>query len=240
MLSVEDLKLGTTSKGATQPLHFKIAEHQVWAVIGPNGSGKSALLELIANGPADPEGKIVIHHFNAHHEPDKAKALVGYLPNPVRFEPYLTGYEFLELVSSFYHLSPEVRSQRILSLAERLGCRDYLFTNLERLGAALHQKIGLIASLIHQPKVLLWDEPLQHLDHHSQSAALELLQETAAAGAACLVATNDLELAQIIGQHFLLLDNGELVAQGSLAQLTNQFQTDRKDLAAVYHQALHT
>lgn len=216
---------------------FSVDKNETVAVVGPNGAGKSVLLSTIAD-PAHAAGEVHINHFNAKTEPEKARLHLGYLPHPVILEPYLTAFEYLHLVGSLYHLSPTTRTERILQLAQELGCVHFLYTLLERLGPALHQKIGLMAALIHQPSVIILDEPTANLDPTGEEQVAQLLTAVVRKGSSLVFATNNLAFAQAVADRIIIFDQGQVTAEGTLAQLHHQMRSKEKDLRSIYHHAL--
>jgi len=235
MLKVRSLSVLRRAEEELVNINLEVARGECLVVVGPNSSGKSLLVRTIATAESDYSGDIMINHYHAKTESAKAQLHLGYLSSNLVPEPHLTGLEYLEMVGAFYGLSPKIRLERILILAERFACKDYLYTLNERLGKAFHQRIGIIASLLHQPDVLIWDEPIVFLDESARVAAITLLQEHLKRGGTVLVSTNDLELAELIGDQILIMQEGQVVAQGTLNQLCNQFKPEHKSLRDIYH-----
>lgn len=234
MIKVENLVYNDLSYNELNDVNFEVNKGEVSVVIGENGCGKSLLLKVIAEPHIDYAGRITVAHFRAKTEPEKAKANVGYLPKPVVVEPFLTGFEYLETIAAFHGLEPKDRREKILKLATELGCKDYLYTLLERMGPAMSQKVGIIASLIHEPSVILWDEPLLHLDPTSQRAALRLLQKAVSKGASALIATNDLHLAEDVADRLIILKDGQIQYEGTIKQIHNLIKSPKVDLPSMY------
>lgn len=215
-------------------INLAVGKGEIVAISGPNGSGKSLLLRALADPDISHEGEVVIGHFKASSDPDKLKHIVGYLPHPVKLEMHLTGYEYLDLIGSFYRLSPKQRSQKILALAAEFNAKEYLYNLLERVGPAFHQQIAVMASLIHQPHVLLWDEPTAEMDYFSQRATMTALKGFVKNGGSAVVSSNNLDFLESIADRHLILWNGQIVLDGSLSQITRQLHLEIKSLAAVF------
>ncbi len=232
-----ELKHVSTTSGPVNGLSdvsFSLDKGEIVVVIGPNGSGKSLLCRAIADPDIRMSGEIIINHFNARKERDKAKHQVGYAAAGSSTEPYLTGFEYLEMIGSFCHLSAPERSQRILALARTFRCLDELYSLGERQSAATNQKINLIASLLAAPPLLVWDEPTEFLDEFGRQAALQELASAVKAGSSALVATNDLTLAATIADRLLVLDRGQLITEGTPSQLEHLAGSHKKGLAATF------
>lgn len=225
---------------------FSLAKGEVIVIIGPNGSGKSLLCRVIADPDIRLSGEITVNHFSSQREPGKVKLQIGYATTSNQIEPYLTGFEYLEMIGSFYHLAPAARQSRILALAQQFRCLDQLYTLGERLSAAEAQKIGLMASLLAEPTLLVWDEPTQFLDETSRQAVLNELKAALKAGASAVVATNDLALAQTIADRIIVLDRGQMVTEGTPSQLEQLARSTssgpagahQKNLAAAFEHLL--
>lgn len=238
MLTVRKLSCSLEGLEELKDIGFEVGRGKITAVIGNNGSGKSNLLEAIS-GLRPFRGEVRINRFNIATEPVKAKAHLGYLANPVICEPHLTGFEFLELVGSFHHMSPAVRRQEIVNLAKLLRCEDYLFTLMEQLRPAMHQKIAFIAAVMHRPIALVLDEPLLHFDPIIQLRSIELIRLLRQAGSSILIATNHLALAEILADDLVVLHQGQMVFEGSLKQLAHHLDSKKTNLTELYFQLIN-
>lgn len=229
MLKVRDLvfRLGAEQ---SEPISFEANKGEIIGVVGSSGSGGAELLESLATPISNIQGQIQLSHLSALTDTEKYRQLIGYLPNPAWLEPHLTGVEHLELVSSSYGLPPQERIEDILKLADKLQCRDQLYTLLESAPANLRQKVALIAALISKPKALFLVEPWQHLDWNEQLLVNELINELTGDGTACLIASHNLSHLEHICDSYLLLNSGALLASGELKQLSRQFNIESKSL----------
>lgn len=234
MLKVRSLSVLRHANEELVNVGLEIDRGEVTVVIGPNGSGKSLLCRAVSSSETDYTGEVLINHYSMKSDPEKAKLHIGYLPSDFLPEMHLTGIEYLELVGSFYQLSPKLRLERILATAEMLNCKDQLYSLNERLPRAFHQRLGLIASLIHQPSVLIWDDPWAFLDETAKQASLELLDQHLERGGCALIATNDLDLAEQVANKLIIINDGQIMADGSLSQLLNQFKPERRTLKDLY------
>src|SRR5688572_24246544 len=151
MLKVRNLTIFDHAEPLLVNSNLSVKRGEVVGVIGPNGSGKTALLRAMAGGCEKYEGEIKVNDFDMDTDPLRAKMHLGYLPSNLALEPYLTGLEWLEVVGSLYHIAPKNRIERILELAERFDCKNFIYTIIEQLGQAEKQKIALIASILHKP-----------------------------------------------------------------------------------------
>ncbi len=239
MLKVRDLSVFEHASPLVNNITLDVKRGEIIALIGTINSGKSALLGAIAGGYPHFDGEIKVGSYSMKTNPLQAKSQLGYLGSPPALEAYLTGLEWLETVGAVYQLPPKTRIASILQMAEKFGVKDDLYTVLERVGAASQQKIGLIASLFHQPMVALWDEPIRSLDPLAQDDLIQTAREYIAGGGAVLCATNHLDWAQDVADRFICLHNGELIAEGTMPELRNLARTDAKKLSAVFTTLVH-
>ncbi len=233
MLKVRNLSLLHRPGQELIDINLHIGRGEVLVLLGPNGSGKSALIEAVTDPEINYQGDVILNHYKANSEPDKVRAQMGVLLDRPELPSYLNGFEYLEFVGTFYHLTGEERTARILKMAQYFDCQRHLYTTIERVSLAVRQKIALIASLLAEPAVLVWDEPFQHLDYEAQVVALSALEDAVKRGASVLVSTNNLAVAEQIGSYFVVLQNGQIAAEGSLTQLAHQAQSS-KDLTVIY------
>src|SRR5665213_1544685 len=155
MLSIRHLSVvGLGKKSGLSDISLEVTKGELVAIVGPNGAGKSLLLRTIADPDIRFDGDIIVNHFHNRTEPTKAKIQIGYSSPSLGIEKHLTGFEYLELIGSFYQLSGRARVDRITTLAQKFHCLDGLYTLLERQSPALHQKVWLMSSLLHQPPLL--------------------------------------------------------------------------------------
>lgn len=236
MLKARGLNYDKLSGGLTD-INLDVEKGEVLVIIGANSCGKSLLLDKLADPDSEYSGSISAYHFQSRSEAEKYRSQIGYLPQSFTPPLHLTGYEYLDIIGALYYLEPNVRTEKIIKLAKEFNCSRGLYTVMERLSLATRQRIGLIATLLAEPPILLWDEPIQYLDNQGQGVALDLLRRHVASNGCAVIATNDLVLAEQIGSYFCLLEEGRVVTKGTLAELAHQAQS-KKDLTDIYHRLL--
>jgi ABC-2 type transport system ATP-binding protein len=232
MLKVRDLQISLNSQSSG--LSFNLESGEILGLIGKNSSGKSELLKCLVAPALAQSGTVSINNVDAIQESLKYRHLVGYLPSPVVLEPHLTGIEFLELIGGSYELLPGSRTEKILELSRNMGCHSELYSLIERLPHSVRQKIAIIATLVHSPKVLLYDEPWQFLDWSSQEIVTNTIKQQQMEGKIIVVASNDLNRLEEITKQYLVLDEGSLLAMGTLAELANTARAKSKSLTEIW------
>lgn len=218
---------------AVANLSLSVSAGEIYALIGPNGAGKTTTIKMVTSLIEPTDGEILILGKNIATEPE-VKKILGYIPDEPFVYPYLTGREFLEFVSDVHGISREETKKRIKPLLEKFhleGVIDGFFSDYSR---GNKQKVTIIAALIHQPKVLIVDEPIVGLDVESQRITKDLFREFANQGGAILLCTHTLTVAQSIADRVGILDKGKLVAEGHIKDLQQLIKKKGADLETIY------
>lgn len=200
-------------------LNLEVKSGEIFGFLGPNGSGKTTTIKMLT-GLLDPsEGEAFICGYDIKKQPTQAKALMAYVPEQPKLYNKLSAREFLKLISALYRVPKETaneRTERFLEMFGLVGRADEL---LEGYSHGMRQKVMLAAALIHQPKVILLDEPTVGLDPASARLLKDILQEMARQGAAVFISTHILEIAERMCHRVAILKEGLLIAQGSPEEL---------------------
>lgn len=220
---------------AVADLSLAVAAGEIFACIGPNGSGKTTTVKMLAGLYAPTAGIIHIGNIDLSQEPEKAKALIGYIPD----EPYvyekMSGREFLGYVAALYDLERKdahEQSERFLSFFP--GLEEVLDGFTENYSRGNKQKLAVVSALMHRPKVLLVDEPMVGLDPQSALTVKNLLKDFAANGGAVFLCTHTLPIAEEIAHRIGVLEKGKLVALGTLEELRAKTNKKNANLEEVY------
>lgn len=233
MLKVKNLSVDQPEL-SLKNISFSVERGEVVAIVGQNGAGKSMLLSALAGYLPKAEGKIILNNYDLVKEPHLAKSHLGFLPDPPMLEPYLTGYEQLQAIGSMYQLSPKQREARVLAVGELFKAEPFLYELTSRLSPANQQKIGLMISILHQPSLIIWDEPTANLDYIASRQALILAKQLSKENSMVIVGSNDLPWLESVADKILILDKGKQVAFGSLSEISSQLECKAKTLAEVF------
>jgi ABC-2 type transport system ATP-binding protein len=235
MLQVTNLSkhFGTTK--AVDQVSFSVKPGEIFSLIGPNGSGKTTIIKLIAGLLRPTSGTVTVNRFNVTQNPIKTKSLIGYIPDDPAVWPAITGEEFLYFTGSLFHLTPATIAQRLprlLSLFHLRGIETHYFEDYSR---GNQQKFTILAALLHQPRLLLIDEPIVGLDPTSAAVAQREFTRFAKSGGSILLATHTLPVAQSISHRIGVLKTGRLVTAGPLSHLRSQAKLKKSaDLEDIY------
>ena len=206
-------------KRAVDDLTLRLRPGEVFAFLGPNGAGKTTTLKMTTGLLRPDRGTVRICGLELGRETLKAKRLLAYVPDQPFLYEKLTGREFIHFVRDVYGVSPEQAEQRLERLRERLGMDGFLDQLAESYSHGMKQKVALAAALIHDPTVLVVDEPIVGLDPRTIRVIKTIFREIADAGGTVFMSTHTLDVAEAIADRIGIIQHGRLIALGTLAEL---------------------
>ncbi|MBC2723831.1 ABC transporter ATP-binding protein [Desulfosporosinus sp.] len=203
------------SVSVVKGLNMEVKSGEIFGFLGPNGAGKTTTIKMLT-GLLDPsEGEAYICGYDISRQPTQAKAMMAYVPDQPKLYGKLSAREFLHLVAALYRVPKNVMKERGEQLLAMFGLQNRGDELLEGYSHGMRQKVVLASALIHQPKVILLDEPTVGLDPASARLLKDVLQEMARQGVAVFVSTHILEIAERMCHRVAILKEGQLIAQGS-------------------------
>lgn len=210
---------------AVQDLNLIARPGEIFGFLGPNGAGKTTTIRMIVGLLRPTSGTVLVAGHDVQQDPLAVKRSVGYLAQTPLLYESLTGREFLRFMGGLRGLDEEtigVRTERLLNLTELSGKADRL---IESYSGGMRHKIGLCGSLIHEPPVLVLDEPLTGLDPYSARRVKKLLRTLCQQGCTVFLSTHVLEVAERVCDRVGILDGGRLSAVGTIGALRAQAQS---------------
>lgn len=219
MLKIKNLTKKYGEKTAVDNLSLEVEAGQICAFIGHNGAGKTTTLKAIAGIIDFDGGEISIDGINIKTNPIEAKKKMAYLPdNPDLYE-HLKGIDYLNFIADIFEVSEEERKAQIENYAKRLEIYNDLGAPISSYSHGMKQKLALVSALIHEPKLILLDEPFVGLDPVSSHAFKEIMNEFVKNGSAIFYSTHVLEVAEKICTHVAIIKQGKLVASGEMQKV---------------------
>jgi len=204
---------------AVRGLSFTVSPGEIYGLLGPNGAGKSTTLRLIAGLMRAEKGQVRVCGFDAGLEPERARACVGYLSADLNVYGRFTPREFLRLFGQFQGMDPRLAEERAQALVERLGLADFMDVRMEGFSTGQKQKVSVTRALLHDPGVVVFDEPTTGLDVLTAKTVLDLLRELRAEGRTIIVSTHVMPMVEDVCDRVGVLFDGVLYGDAPLPQL---------------------
>lgn len=218
-IAVTDLSKSFGSLKAVNQLSLLIEGGEIRGLLGPNGSGKSTTMKMILGLLKPDSGSISVCGIDVRTKPVEARRAIGYVPETPFLYEYLSAAEYLDLVGVAYGLDRTLRKKRIGELLQALQMDKHVNEVMSGFSQGMRQKIALISALMHKPKVLILDEPLNGLDPRSARIVKEILHRLAEEGVSILFSTHVLEIADAICSKITIINNGSTIAEGTSQEI---------------------
>ncbi len=192
---------------------------EVRGLLGPNGSGKSSLMKTIMGLTKPSYGAIQVLGYDVRASPMDIKKIVGYVPESPRLYEFLTATEYLDFIADVRGLPYEQKKERIARFVDALDLEGKQGDMISSYSQGMKQKVAIIGALLHRPRVLLMDEPLNGLDPKSAKLVKELIHGFAKEGVSVIFSTHILEIAEAICDKLTILQAGKILAEGTSKDL---------------------
>ena len=215
---------------ALRDLSLNVPEGCLFGLLGPNGAGKTTMLRILATLLAPDSGEVLVAGLDALEQPRSVRQMLGYVAQEVAIDKILTGRELLQLQGDLYHLRSFDRDARIVDLIDRLDMGDWIDRRCGTYSGGMRRRLDLAAGLLHQPKLLVLDEPTVGLDIESRAAIWELLQRLVSEGTSVLLSSHYLEEVEALADRMAIIDDGSVIAEGSPDELKRRLGGDRVTL----------
>ena len=223
MLSLDGVTRRYEGKPAVDGLSLRVAAGEFYALLGPNGAGKTTTLKMIAGLLLPDAGRIQVLGHDIVSAPEAAKRALAYLPDEPLLYGRLRPMEYLEFVAGLWGLEPRAAELRARRLLEDLALWPARGQYCDALSRGMQQKLVLAGALIHEPQLLILDEPLTGLDASASRQVKDLLLELTRNGMAVLFTTHILEVAERLATRIGLIQHGRLIAEGPLDALRERY-----------------
>jgi len=210
---------------ALNNVSLKIGSGEIVGLLGPNGAGKSTLLKIIVGILRPTSGTVVLDGIDILKEPETAKKIIGYLPENASLYTALTATEFLQFVGKIRAVSDQDLDAKIPESLKAFDIEDKKNALVGSLSKGTKQKVAIIASMLHDPRFLVLDEPLSGLDPKTQRFVNQWITMTASRGVTIFLSTHNLDIAQDYANKIAIIDKGKIVAVGELNSLRKMANT---------------
>ncbi len=215
---------------AVDDLSLALYRGEVFAFLGPNGAGKTTTIKMLVGLLQPSQGTIRVAGYDVVQHPRQAAQLIGYVPDEPFLYDKLTGREFLEFIARIRGMSPQQIQARIAQQAELFELADFLNQLTETYSHGMKQRMVFASVLLHDPPLLVADEPMVGLDPKSVRLVKDLMRTRAAEGKTVFISTHTLALAEEIADRIGVIHRGRLIFVGSLSQMHQQGLMQDKNL----------
>jgi ABC-2 type transport system ATP-binding protein len=206
-------------QAAVDGLDLEIPQGEFHALLGPNGAGKTTTLRIVACLARADAGSVRVLGHDVAREPVAAKSVMAFLPDEPMLYGKLDALEYLEFVAGLWGLRAAAARESAEALLEQLELADRARERIDGYSRGMRQKLALAGALIHEPRLMILDEPLTGLDAHAARLVKDLLLGRVAAGCTVVLTTHILEIAERLAERISIIARGQIVAQGSMAEL---------------------
>ncbi|NEP02562.1 MAG: ABC transporter ATP-binding protein [Symploca sp. SIO2E9] len=224
---IENLKKCYGDVEAVKDISFQVESGEIFGLLGPNGAGKTTTIRCLCTLSKPDAGKIEVSGISAIDKPRAVRQRLGYVAQEVALDKMLTGRELLQLQAALYHLPSAFAKERVSTILAMLGLQEYADKKTGTYSGGLRKRLDLAAGLLHQPDVLVLDEPTVGLDIESRVVVWDFLRQLRAAGTTVVITSHYLEEIDALADRVAIIDKGVVIAEGKPSQLKDRVGGDR-------------
>ena len=219
MLRIENLTKKFGDRKAVDSLSLHIEPGEIYGFIGHNGAGKTTTIKSIVGILKFDEGEILVDGMSVKESPIECKKKIAYIPdNPDLYE-FMTGISYLNFIADIYNVSSQDRTERIKKYGDLLELTDDLAQPISAYYHGMKQKLAIISAWIHNPKLIIMDEPFVGLDPKSSHILKEMMRDVCDKGGAIFFSTHVLEVAEKLCDKIAIIKNGQLIKSGTMEEV---------------------
>ena len=222
VLSIKDLTMSYGSKKVLNGIDLEVHRGEIIGYIGPNGAGKSTTVKIMLGLLEGYKGKIEVFGEDISTGTYTYKRKIGYVPENAEVYDNLTASEYLTLMGELYGLDQKFAEHKAYSLMHHFGMEKVFHSRISSFSKGMKQKVLIISSLLHDPDLLFWDEPLSGLDANSMMIIKEILIQLANQGKTIFYSSHIMDVVEKISSRIILLAEGRVIADGTFEELQNQ------------------
>ena len=230
LLELDQLEKSYGPVEALRGLSLSVPSGCLYGLLGPNGAGKTTALRILATLLAPDRGSVIVGAVNALDNPRAVRQLMGFVAQEVAIDKILTGRELLALQGDLYHLPRVERNQKIETLIDRLSMNEWIDRRCGTYSGGMRRRLDLAAGLLHEPQLLVLDEPTVGLDIESRAVIWEVLRDLRDQGTTVLLSSHYLEEVEALADRMAIIDAGRVIAEGSPEGLKRELGGDRVTL----------
>jgi len=234
MIELIDLKKNYGEFRAVDQLNLCVKRGEVFGFIGPNGAGKTTTIKMMGGILAPTEGTVKIAGINLQQEPERAKSKIGFIPDRPYLYEKLTGMEFLRFTADLYGVSENEFEETALRILKDFSLTEWAHELIESYSHGMKQRLIMSAALLHDPEVIIVDEPMVGLDPAAIIMVKNLFRKLAAQGVTIFMSTHTLKVAEETCDRIGVINKGRLIAMGTTQELQREANITEADIERVF------
>jgi ABC-2 type transport system ATP-binding protein len=219
---------------AVDGLDLLVRPGEFYMLLGPNGAGKTTTLRMVTGLLKPDAGTISVFGIDALADPLAAKQIIGWLSDEPMIYDKLTPFEYLEFIAGLWKVDTSTAAARAGDLLRWLGLKDHAHERCEKFSRGMRQKVALAGALLHEPSLIILDEPLTGLDAGAARLVKDVLTEKVRQGRSVIMTTHILEIAERMADRIGVISGGRLVTEGTLDELRGRFGKARASLEEMF------
>ena len=222
VISINHLFKNYGTKPVLKDINLEVYAGQVIGYIGPNGAGKSTTVKILCGLLTDYEGTVCVKGFDLKTQTLEVKKVIGYIPELAELYDVLTPWEYLNFTGSLYNLSAPLCEERINRFMSAFGLSSNLHQRMDSFSKGMRQKVLIASGLLHNPDIIILDEPLSGLDANSVIIIKNLISRLAKDGKTIFYCSHMMDVVEKVSDRIVLIDEGRVIADGTFEELKTQ------------------
>jgi ABC-2 type transport system ATP-binding protein len=219
IIQIKHLFKNYGSKIVLKDINLDVYPGQVIGYIGPNGAGKSTTVKILCGLLTDYEGEVTVKGFDLKKDTLEVKKIIGYVPELAELYDVLTPREYLQFSGDLYEISPDVYNERIEKILHAFDLLENIDQRMDSFSKGMRQKVLIASGLLHNPDIIILDEPLSGLDANSVIIIKELISKLAKDGKTIFYCSHMMDIVEKVSHKIVLIDEGRVIANGSFEEL---------------------
>jgi ABC-2 type transport system ATP-binding protein len=219
IIQIRDLYKNYGTKRVLKGISIDIYPGQVIGYIGPNGAGKSTTVKILCGLISDYTGSVVIKGIDVKKDPVVVKGMIGYVPEIAEIYDTLTPKEYLDFTGALYNMPEELITDRAEKMLEAFGLSGNMNQRMDTFSKGMKQKVLIISGIIHNPEIIIFDEPLSGLDANAVLIVKDLIDKLAESGKTIFYCSHMMDIVEKVSDRIILINDGMVVADGTFEEL---------------------
>lgn len=233
MIEVSNLSKSFDLKNVLKDISFKAKTGEIITLLGPNGAGKTTLMRCMCGYLPIDRGNITIDNLPLNENLVQCLSKVGYMPENTPLYPEMTVLEYMRFIAEIYQMPKDIFDERMTYLQEKLSLDEVMFNKMSTLSKGFRRRVGVGAAILHNPQILILDEPTEGLDPNQKIVLRKFLRDYAKK-ALVIISTHLLEETEALSSRVIILNNGRLIKDSSFANLKKE--APKGELSKLFYQ----